>query len=143
MQDDDGFAHWTRTAIRYSDTDRQGHVNNAVFATFCETGRVTMLHLEGSRIAPPGFSFVIARLAIDFLAELRWPGAADIGTSVQKLGRTSITLAQTILQDRVVAARSDSVLVLTDEAARRPVPLPEEARARLAAFLRPTGGAGR
>ncbi|HDG9121136.1 TPA: acyl-CoA thioesterase, partial [Pseudomonas aeruginosa] len=30
--------------IRYADTDRQGHVNNAVFATFLETGRVEIIY---------------------------------------------------------------------------------------------------
>lgn len=28
----------TYDKIRYADTDQQGHVNNAVFATFLETG---------------------------------------------------------------------------------------------------------
>ena len=30
--------------LRYADTDRQGHVNNACFATFLETGRVECLY---------------------------------------------------------------------------------------------------
>ncbi len=37
------FPHRTFDKLRYGDTDRQGHVNNAVFATFLETGRVEML----------------------------------------------------------------------------------------------------
>ena len=35
----DQFPLRTRDKLRYADTDRQGHVNNAVFATFLETGR--------------------------------------------------------------------------------------------------------
>ena len=34
------FRFWSREVCRYGDTDRQGHVNNAAFVTFCETGRV-------------------------------------------------------------------------------------------------------
>ena len=34
----------TYDKIRYADTDRQGHVNNAVFSTFLETGRVKILY---------------------------------------------------------------------------------------------------
>jgi acyl-CoA thioester hydrolase len=30
--------------IRYSDTDRQGHVNNSIFSSFLETGRVEILY---------------------------------------------------------------------------------------------------
>lgn len=29
--------------LRYCDTDKQGHVNNAVFSTFLETGRAEFL----------------------------------------------------------------------------------------------------
>ena len=32
------YAHWTKEFVRYNDTDRQGHVNNAVFVTFLEAG---------------------------------------------------------------------------------------------------------
>ncbi len=34
----------TTDKLRYCDTDRQGHVNNAVFLTFLETGRVELLY---------------------------------------------------------------------------------------------------
>ena len=37
----------TYDKLRYADTDRQGHVNNAVFSTMLETGRVEFL-LAGS-----------------------------------------------------------------------------------------------
>lgn len=44
MQKDDyqlkDFPSVTFDKIRYGDTDRQGHVNNAVFSAFLETGRV-------------------------------------------------------------------------------------------------------
>lgn len=30
--------------IRYSDTDRQGHVNNTALSTFLETGRTEILY---------------------------------------------------------------------------------------------------
>ena len=34
--------------LRYADTDRQGHVNNANFSTFLETGRVSVQTLRCS-----------------------------------------------------------------------------------------------
>src|SRR5882762_5091599 len=72
----------TFDTVRYGDTDRQGHVNNAAFATFCETGRVTFFFQGSQPLPPPGTSFVIARLILDFRAELAWPGTVDIGTRV-------------------------------------------------------------
>jgi acyl-CoA thioesterase FadM len=39
---------WTYDKLRYNDTDRQGHVNNAIFATFFETGRVASPNCGGA-----------------------------------------------------------------------------------------------
>jgi acyl-CoA thioester hydrolase len=38
------YPHVTHDKLRYSDTDRQGHVNNAVFSTYLETGRVEIFY---------------------------------------------------------------------------------------------------
>jgi acyl-CoA thioester hydrolase len=44
------YAHQTFDKLRYGDTDRQGHVNNAVFSTLFETGRVEMLYAAGKML---------------------------------------------------------------------------------------------
>ena len=56
--------------LRYGDTDRQGHVNNAVFATFFETGRVELLLAADRPLIGPGTSLVLARLEVDLVAEV-------------------------------------------------------------------------
>ena len=40
----------TSADIRYSDLDRQGHVNNAIFATFSEVGRVAFMYDPDKRL---------------------------------------------------------------------------------------------
>ena len=60
--------------IRFGDLDPQGHVNNTVFATFFETGRVMLLREPKNLLNPPGATSVLARLDINFLRELHWPG---------------------------------------------------------------------
>ena len=87
------------TDIRFADLDRQGHVNNAVFATFSEVGRVAFMYDPERPLVSEGRSFVIARLLIDFRAELFWPGTVDIGTGVVRVGRSSFTLAQGLFND--------------------------------------------
>ncbi len=117
--------------IRYADTDRQGHVNNAVFATLCETGRVAFLYDPAQPLAPDGASFVIARLTIDFRAEIRWPGEVEIGTRIQSIGRSSMVLAQGLFQNGRCAATAETVIVLMDETTRRSRPLPDTTIERL------------
>ena len=33
---------WTEDVLRFGDTDANGHINNALFATLCESGRVNL-----------------------------------------------------------------------------------------------------
>lgn len=128
------FRAWTTEKLRYADTDRQGHVNNAVFATLCEAGRVAFLYDPAAPLTAPGTAFVIARLILDYRAELNFPGTVDVGTGVLSIGTSSFRLAQGLFAAGGCVATSESVIVLMDETTRRSTPLPPEVRARLAAL---------
>ena len=77
------FPFQTYDKLRYADTDRQGHVNNAAYATFLETGRVEFLYDPASPLADSGAAVVIAGLSLIFLANINWPGTVEIGTGVR------------------------------------------------------------
>jgi len=136
----DDYPCRTFDKLRYGDTDRQGHVNNAVFATFFETGRVEMLLSAEVQFLAPGQSLVLARLEIDLVAEINWPGTVEIGTRVTKIGRSSTTLEHAVFQNGRLAARGHSVVVLTDETTRRSTPMSEAAIAALRARMAPPTG---
>src|SRR3954447_4916917 len=82
--------------VRFADLDPNGHVNNAVYATYFETGRVTLVKDKSRGLVPDGASWMMVRLDIHFRAELRWPGTIELGTGVAKLGRTSTTYEQVV-----------------------------------------------
>lgn len=115
--------------LRYADTDRQGHINNAVFATFLETGRVEVIF--GQALTDAGASFVIARLELDFLSEVNWPGEVEIGTSVLDIGRSSFRLFQSVFQDGSPVAKAVTIIVQMNESTRKSHPLTDEARQKL------------
>lgn len=117
--------------LRYADTDRQGHINNAVFATLFESGRVAFLYDPERPLAPDGAQFVIAKLTIEFLDEMNWPGDVVVGTGVAKLGRSSLHLIQGLFVEGRCVATAESVVVLMDEATRKSTPLPAESLAVL------------
>lgn len=125
----------THDKLRYADTDRQGHINNAVFLTFLETGRVELFYDERAPIVEPGGQFVIVRLAMDFVGEILWPGVVDIGTRVSSVGRSSLKLDQGVFQGGRCVARAESVIVLTDQETRRSRPLSPAAVERLSALM--------
>ena len=119
--------------LRYADTDRQGHVNNAVFATFFETGRVEFLYDPAAPLHAPDGAFVIARVAVDFVDEIRWPGTVEIGSRVAAIGRSSIRLEQALFQDGRHVASAESVIVHVDTGDRKSRPLPQPSVAALEA----------
>lgn len=135
----DDFPARVTEIVRYADLDPQDHVNNAVFSTFLETGRVTLFRDPANALLVEGANFVLARTEIDFLRELHWPGTVEIGTRVAAIGRSSYTVAQAIFSDGACVAVGRATVVLIDEATRRSRPLPEHAIARLKELMG-TGG---
>jgi acyl-CoA thioester hydrolase len=125
------FPGRTGDIIRFGDLDPQGHVNNTVFATFFETGRVMLLREPGNLLNPPGVTSVLARLDINFLREMHWPGSVEIGTGVERIGRSSYTFLQTIFHEGACAATGIATMVMIDAATRKARPLPEDVVARL------------
>ena len=127
----DQFPGLTHDVIRFGDLDPQGHVNNTVFATFFETGRVAFLREPGNALSPPGTTSVLARLDINFLKELHWPGTVEIGTGVAEIGRSSFTFLQAIFHEGPCAATGRATMVMIDAATRKARALPQEVRQRL------------
>ena len=125
------YGHVAREKLRYGDTDRQGHVNNAVFATFLETGRVELLLNSGVDLAGTDGAFVLARVLLDYRKEVNWPGEVEIGTRVASVGRSSLRFEQGVFQNGECVATAETVVVLTDVNSRRSKPFSDEARAFL------------
>ena len=125
------YPHRVKDIIRFADLDAQGHVNNAVFATYFETGRVAMFRNPDLGIGIANATFVLVRQEIDFLRELHWPGEVDVGTALAEFGRSSFTVVQTIFNNGICAAAGRATLVMMDTTTRRARPLTEEAMAKL------------
>jgi acyl-CoA thioester hydrolase len=125
----------TTQKLRFCDTDQLGHVNNAVYSVMCEAGRSEMMQAAG--LLASGLGVVIARLELDFVREMNWPGEIRIETAIHRLGRKSIQVHQKIRQDGVEVARATSILAVIDTAKRRAVPLTDDWRATLGRWLVP------
>jgi acyl-CoA thioester hydrolase len=125
------YPHRVAEIIRFGDLDPQGHVNQAVFLTYFESGRVAMFRNPDLGIGVPGVTFVMVRMEVDYMKELRWPGNLEIGTGVAEFGRSSFKAAQAIFHDGVCAAAGRATLVCMDIETRRATPLPEAAIDRL------------
>ncbi|MEQ8712623.1 MAG: thioesterase family protein [Cyclobacteriaceae bacterium] len=121
--------------IRYGDTDRQGHINNANFLTYLETGRVEFLYHPDFWKLAEGASFVIASVKLDFLKEMKWPGQIDIGTGILRIGNSSVRLHQQLFQNDVCVASAETVIVQVDDQNGTSRALSDEAKRALEVWL--------
>ena len=125
------YPHRVAEIVRFGDLDPQGHVNQAVFNTYFESGRVAMFRNPDLGIGVPGATFVLVRIEINYLKELFWPGNIEVGTGVAEFGRSSFQAAQAIFRDGVCCATGRATLVCMDKETRKARALPEDAIARL------------
>ena len=120
------FPYQVSDNVRFADLDPNQHVNNAVYASYFETGRVTLMKDRSFGLMPEGFAWMLVRLDIHFRAELRWPGTIELGLGVARFGRTSVTFDQVVFSQRKCVASAQSVNVLINEKTRKPTPLTAE-----------------
>ncbi|MBI3699946.1 MAG: acyl-CoA thioesterase [Afipia sp.] len=123
--------------VRFADLDPQQHVNNAVFASYFETGRVTLIRNPQYGLMPEGLSWMLVRLDITFRAEVRWPGTIELGLGVGKIGRSSVSYSQVVFSNGSCAASADAITVLVDQATRKPVAVPEDIIAKFKPWMMP------
>jgi YbgC/YbaW family acyl-CoA thioester hydrolase len=96
-------AHRFDLAVRSSEIDGYGHVNNAVYQQWFEEGREGFLRLGGRDYdwypAKLGLLFVVARVELDFRAAARRGERGSVTTALVRIGEKSVTFAHRAVRD--------------------------------------------
>lgn len=132
-----GFPFTVAERVRYGDLDTQDHANNNAFGIYFESGRVALFRAVDRAGNAPGTHLVMARLTIDYLAELLYGQDITVCVGFARLGTTSLTTRAALFVGDRCHARSEATAVLIDAATRRPTPLPEALRAACAPYVLP------
>lgn len=119
----ENYPHRMQDNVRFADIDANGHVNNAVYATYFEAGRVTLTKDRSIGLTPEGLSWVMVRLDIHFRAELHWPAVIELGLGITRIGRTSLGFEQAVFSEGKCIASAQAVTVLVDQLSRKPTPI--------------------
>jgi acyl-CoA thioester hydrolase len=123
--------------VRFADMDINHHVNNAVYATYFEAGRVALTKDNTFGLTPAEASWVLVRLDIHFRAELHWPAVIEMGLGIARIGRTSTSYDQVVFSEGKCIASAKAVTVLVDQRTRKPLPLPPTVIEKLQPWLLP------
>ena len=115
---------------RYSDYDSRGHVNNAVYLTYFEIGRVHAW-LAATDSADPNFISAEARITYRSPAMLGEPLVIEVTTS--EIRNKAWVWSYRVLDERDdrVVAEGATTQVMYDYEQHRSVPIPDELRAAL------------
>jgi acyl-CoA thioester hydrolase len=124
-----------RIEIRWRDVDAYGHVNNAVYLNYLEEARDAWVQAVLGAVSGSTWDFVLARVEIDFRAELTQDdGAVIVRCRLDRIGRSSVgTREEVRKQDGTISAEARSVVVPRDPATARSRPLTDAEREALEA----------
>ncbi|MET8148236.1 acyl-CoA thioesterase [Actinoplanes sp. NPDC049668] len=100
-------------AVRWSDMDAYGHVNNSRFLTLYEEARVAMFFVGARAQGLTSFEdgIVISRHEVDYLRPVDYGDAVRIEMWVSRLRAASFTVSYELFDDGVLASRASSVCV--------------------------------
>ncbi len=129
------LARYPFTAIvptRWADLDLLGHINNVSMAGLFEEGRGQFSRSLDFHRERPGIRWLVAAVALNYLAEAHHPGGIVIASGIGHIGTRSWTILSGAFQDGVCVATCDTTFVYTD--ATGAVPFPASFRPRLEAM---------
>jgi len=107
---------------RFGDLDTNMHLNNVALAGILEEGRVRFHHASKYAHAVEDMTSMAASFAVEYLGQAHYPDSLDVHVAATKIGRTSHTLSQLVLQQGRLVAYAQAVLVCVRD--NRPTEIP-------------------
>lgn len=131
------FRYAAYTRVGFSDTDAQGVVYYGRYMPYFDLAR-TEYHRHLGHVQVPG-EFAMRALTVEYLAPARFDDLLEVFVRVDRLGRTSVTYQYAAYRldgddADLPMATATQTSVLIDVEDRRPLPIPDSFRNRIASF---------
>ena len=127
----DSYRRWSMIPLRYADQDPVGHINNGAIGAYFEQSRCETLLPLITAHGGPHLDIVLARIVIDYLKEIRYPGSVDVGARIDRIGNKSLTIVCGVFSIDTCCATAIATIVFFDKQTRRSTEPPTELRAAL------------
>jgi acyl-CoA thioester hydrolase len=115
--------------VYFQDTDAGGVVYHANYLNFMERARTEWLRAHGHSNAGLmkefGLVFVVRSMKLDYLKPALLDDALDVTVQIDDIGRSRISLLQTVLRGAEVLAEAEVHLVCVSLESFKPVSVPE------------------
>jgi acyl-CoA thioester hydrolase len=134
------YARFVPLATRWSDNDAYGHLNNVVYYALFDSA-VNAILIEAGLLDPASSPVIglVVESSCRFYASLTYPEAAEVGVSVERLGRSSVSYRLAVFKAGAAeaAAAGGYTHVYVERATNRPVPIPDGHRRLMQGLIAP------
>lgn len=124
--------------VLWGDMDSLGHVNNTRFVRWFESARVAYLDqaLLQRPLLADGVGPILAAIHCNYRRQVVYPDTVTVGARITRLGNSSMTMEHRLVSHTHgrLAAEGESVVVMFDYKAQRPVRISRDVRAAIEAF---------
>jgi len=118
--------------VYFQDTDAGGVVYHASYLNFLERVRTEWLRSYGysgtGLMREFGMLFVVRSLKLDYLKPAMLDDMLTLSAQIKDIGRSRMTLHQTVLRDEELLAEAEIHLVCVTKGAFKPVAIPDSLR---------------
>lgn len=118
--------------VYFQDTDAGGVVYHASYVNFFERARTEWLrtfgHSSVSMMHELGVMFVVRKLELNYLKPALLDDMLDVTAQIKEVGRSRVTLLQTVLRDGEVLTVGEVHLVCVSVQNFKPVSVPDVLR---------------
>lgn len=128
-----------KTTVRpaFNDIDAFVHVNNCRLPVWFELAREPFFEtftpgLDENLVAMP---LIVAKITVEYVAQMTIGHDVDIHTYVKKIGRTSVSVHQEAYQRGALCVKGECVMVHFDYDAEKAVPIPADIADKLRKHL--------
>jgi acyl-CoA thioester hydrolase len=131
------FKSVTPVQVRMTDLDPFGHVNNSIFLSYYDMGRLHYIQQVTDRILNwDELDMVLVHTSCDFKNSVLFNNAVFVGTKVVELGNRSVKMLQHLFTENPYCLKSTCYSVLSgfDKENNCSKPISETLKAKIQAF---------
>ena len=134
------FRFFRPHTVRYVELDTQGIVFNAHYLTWYDEAVSDYIRAAGwdyqAEVKASGADFHVVRGLVEYKVAIGRAQRIEVAAKAIRIGRSSIAFLPAVFPagEDTLLATGEVVWVLTDQATRRPTPIPERLRAVLSAY---------
>ena len=121
--------HETKLRVRFAEIDAQGHVNNAVYLSYFEVGRVEWLRAAGlsyRELEAQGYGIVVVEVLAHYRRAAFFDDELTLRTELADLSRASIRFEYEVSRDGELLVTGHTRHACWDLATGKPIRVPEE-----------------